>query len=211
MVTKATHEPASAYASSSSSSMSGPLYSNAILARQFSSFPLIILLYTAATPFSPFSWALGEISGTFLFDRLLAGLVLFCAFYFQWRIASLRSSVIISIPVAGGTTIRNGRVEHATSTPLWVWRTHEYWHFAMSEAVLLVLAEWGPSESLRRVVVSVVIAALWAIGFAATPESYKRWAWTHIKAYLFVLVLDELRNIAWGGNGGGRRRRQARW
>ena len=79
---------------------------------------------------------------------------------------------------------------------------------------MLVLAEWGPSEMLRRSLVSGVVAFLWVVGFAATPERYKRWAMAHIKAYLFVMVLDELRRVAWsavGSNSNGRRARQARW
>ena len=54
-------------------------------------------------------------------------------------------------------------------------RAISLWHFAVCEAALLVLAEWGPSEMLRRVLISGVIGFLWVVGFAATPESYKRW------------------------------------
>lgn len=172
-------------------------------------------------PFEPFAWMLGRLSGTFLFDRLLGGIILFSAFYFQWQIASLRASVIVHLPALtsdSGTRIQNGRVVKSegsfTTTPVWVWRTNLYWTFAISEAVLLILAEFGPSEMLRRVIVIPIVAGLWAVGFAATPESYKRWAWGHIKAYLFFMVLDELRRVAWsaiGANSNGRRVRQARW
>lgn len=65
---------------------------------------------------------------------------------------------------------------------------------------------------MRRLIVTVVIAGLWFVGWAATPQGLKRWAWEHIKVYLFVLVLDQLRNVsagALGGMAGGARRR--RW
>jgi hypothetical protein len=95
---------------------------------------------------------------------------------------------------------------------LWVWQTGEYWHFALVEAAVLLLAEFGGNETMRRLLVGVVILALWIVGWSATPASVKKWAWDHIKAYLFFLVLDELRNVAWGAMGGGpQRRRRRQW
>jgi len=194
----------------------GSIGSRSILPRQFSSIMLVALLYTAATPFSPVSWLTGPVmlSGTYFLDRMVAGLVLFCAFYFQWAIASLRSAVVISLPTGGSTTqVRNGRVEQvrSSSVPLWVWRTDDYWHFALAEVGVLLIAEFAGGETMRRLLVSAVILALWVVGWSATPASLKRWAWEHIKVYLFVLVLDELRNVAMQSLGGGARRRRARW
>ncbi|KAK4034670.1 hypothetical protein C8A01DRAFT_49004 [Parachaetomium inaequale] len=191
-----------------------------ILPRQISALMLVALLYTAATPFSPISWLTGPValSGTYFLDRLVAGLVLFCAFYFQWAIASLRAAVVVSLPAGGSTMqVRNGRMEQVRreSVPLWVWRTGEYWHFALAEAVVLGIAEFGGSETMRRLLVSAVILFLWVVGWSATPASLKRWAWEHIKVYLFVLVLDELRNVGVGAlrgmAGGNQGRRRARW
>lgn len=191
------------------------LNSTSILPRQLSSLMLIALLYTAATPFSPISWLTGPVmlSGTFFLDRLVAGLVLFCAFYFQWAIASLRASVVVSLPTGGSAAqVRGGRMERgAGSVPLWVWRTADYWHFALAEAGVLLIAEFAGSETMRRLLVSAVLLAVWAIGWSATPASLKKWAWEHIKVYLFFLVLDELRNVAAGAMGGGQRRRRGRW
>ncbi|KAK4175073.1 hypothetical protein QBC36DRAFT_388496 [Triangularia setosa] len=192
-----------------------------VLPRQFFSLILIILLYTTASPFTPISWALCtdtlNLSGTYLFDRLFSGLVLFSAFYFQWRIASLRaSSVPVTIPLGGSTTqIRNGRLEtvHSSSLDLFLYKTGDYWHFALAEAGMLLLAEFSGSENLRRVVATLTVAGVWLMGWAATPRSVKDWMWEHAKAYLFVLVLDELRAAGRGlfggvyGMGGGRRRR----
>ncbi|KAK4182968.1 hypothetical protein QBC35DRAFT_508985 [Podospora australis] len=184
-----------------------------ILPRQLSSLVGIVLLYTAATPFNPVSWLFGpvELSGTYLFDRLLAGILLFCAFYFQWRIASLRAAVVVSLPTGGSTTqVRNGRLESvsASSTPLWVYNTSEYWHFFLAEAGGLLVAEFCGNEMVRRFIVGGVIGFLWLVGWAATPASLKKWAWDHIKVYLFFMLLDEVRGVAMRSVGpGGRRRR----
>ncbi|KAL2135491.1 hypothetical protein VTI74DRAFT_8350 [Chaetomium olivicolor] len=196
---------------------SAGLTSRSILPRQFSAILLIILLYTAATPFSPLSWLTGPValSGTYFLDRMVAGLILFCAFYFQWAIASLRSAIVVSLPTGGSTTtVRNGCVEQTRSgsVPLWVWQTDDYWFFALAEAGVLLVAEFAGSETMRRLLVTGVIAGLWLVGWAATPASLKRWAWDHIKVYLFVLLFDELRNVGAGVisgrvGGAGRRRR----
>ncbi|KAK3902645.1 hypothetical protein C8A05DRAFT_15316 [Staphylotrichum tortipilum] len=195
------------------SASSGP----SILPRRVSSLALVILLYTAATPFSPISWLTGplEMSGTYLADRLLAGLILLGACYFQWAVASLRSAVVITLPTGGSVTrVRDGRLEQVRGdgVVLGVWTVEGYWHFALAQAGVLLLAEYAGSETLRRFVVAVVVLALWIIGWAATPASLKRWAWEHAKVYLFLLVLDELRNVAMQGlGGGGGRRRRGRW
>ncbi|KAK4654972.1 hypothetical protein QC762_405720 [Podospora pseudocomata] len=191
-----------------------------ILPRQFFSVILIILLYTTASPFTPISWVLGSdtlhLSGTYFLDRIFSGLVLFSAFYFQWRIASLRASVPVTLPLGGSTTaVRNGRLEtvHSSSADLFLYKTGDYWHFALAEAGVLLLGEFAGSENLRRVVVCVVVAGVWLVGWAATPRSVKDWMWEQARAYLFVLVLDELRAAGRGlfggyyhGPGGGRRR-----
>ncbi len=186
-----------------------------VLPRQLSALALIPLLYTAAMPFTPLTWLTGpaNLAGTYLFDRLLAGLILFSAFYFQWAIASLRgpAAVVIALPTGASTSyVRDGRVERvAGGLELGVWRTGEYWFWAAGEAGVLLVAEFGGSELLRRVLIGAVVAGLWVVGWAVTPGSVKRWAWERVKVYLFVLVLDELRNVGMGAVGG--RRRRTRW
>src|SRR5437667_8063602 len=54
--------------------------------RKISALALIIFLYSTATPFSPVSWVV-QAKGGFLLDRIFAGILLFSALYFQWRIA----------------------------------------------------------------------------------------------------------------------------
>jgi hypothetical protein len=67
-----------------------------ILPRRIFSLALIVLLYTAATPFAPISWLTGPVSlsGTYFLDRVLAGIVLFCAFYF--RMSNLNTSQLFT-------------------------------------------------------------------------------------------------------------------
>lgn len=164
--------------------------------RKASAVALAVLLYSAAIPFHPVGWLL-NMNGAFLADSLCAGIVLLCACYFQWRIAGLGHPLDVSLPVGGGgTTIRNGRIESApASTTVFVWLPGHYWPVAVCEAVLLGLAEFGPSEILRRSVVVGVVAGLWLVGWHATPRSYKQWAWGHIKALWFWMVLDQLLNV----------------
>lgn len=122
----------------------------------------------------------------------------------------------VTLPLGGSTTaVRNGRLEtvHSSSADLFLYKTGDYWHFALAEAGVLLLGEFAGSENLRRVVVCVVVAGVWLVGWAATPRSVKDWMWEQARAYLFVLVLDELRVAGRGlfggyyhGPGGGRRR-----
>ncbi|KAL0931311.1 uncharacterized protein CTRU02_214046 [Colletotrichum truncatum] len=186
------------------STWSGPPSQSNILTRQFAALPLIILLYTASIPFTPVVWVL-NLDGSSLFDRLFAGFAMLSACYFQWRIASLKQPLAIILPGSSGTTIRNGRVERG-STHGFVWHPSNYWPYIVCEAMLLCLAEFGPSEILRRSIVCGVIAGLWVIGYSATPESTKRWAYDHLKAWMFWMVLDELMRVG-GRSYSGRRRR----
>ncbi|KAI1501833.1 hypothetical protein F5X99DRAFT_381150 [Biscogniauxia marginata] len=165
-------------------------------ARRFSSIPLMILLYSAAVPFTPVAW-LFPADGSFLVDRLCAGIIVLCACYFQWRISGLNHAIAISLPSPGHQTIRNGRMDRGGDIAF-VWQTSDYWPYVICETLLLGLAEFGPSEMLRRAIVTVVLAALWLLGWHATPRSYKMWAWEHIKAFWFWIILSELLNVGRG-------------
>ncbi|PVI02553.1 hypothetical protein DM02DRAFT_612802 [Periconia macrospinosa] len=177
--------------------------------RQFLSFPLIILLYTAAVPFSPISWLVGGLEGAYLFDRFVAGLLLLCACYFQWKISTLTYPTIITLPnpFAQSDTnyIRNGNVgaRPSASTFEFVYRPSDYFLYTGVEIAILLVAEFSGFELLRRLLVIGVLGALWGVGWTITPRSTKQWAWSHIKAFWFFIVLDLIRDI---GFGGGRRR-----
>jgi hypothetical protein len=174
--------------------------------RKASSIALIILLFTAATPFTPVSWLIqGE--GGFLFDRLFAGIALFSACYFQWRIACLTLPLLVTSPVGGGTTVRNGRIERGGGDVLFIWRPDAYWPYAICEGLLLAVAEFGPSETIRRCVVSAVIAGLWFVGWTATPQSAKNWAWKQIKELWVWVLLWEILGVGSRGPAVGSRRR----
>jgi hypothetical protein len=176
----------------------GPPSENNMMARKVSALALAVLLYSAAVPFHPVGWFF-NIEGAFFVDRMAAGIILLCACYFQWRIASLTHALAIPLPnlSGGGPTIRNGRVGGGSSggADIFLYTTNNYWPYAACEALLLGLAEFGPSEYLRRGVVMGIVAGLWILGWHATPAALKRWAWEHIKAWWFWIILSELLNV----------------
>jgi len=182
---------------------SGPALIKSTALRKASAVAMIILLYTAATPFSPIAWLTFDIEGSFFFDRLLAGAILFAAIYFQWRIASQTYPVAICLPT--GTTISNGGIRNNGGDVLWLYRPTEHWKYAAAEAAMLAVAQWGRVELLRKALVSVVIVALWAVGWFVTPERIKREGWEHLKRIWFWIALDEIMRV--GSRGAGRRRR----
>ncbi|KAK2015517.1 hypothetical protein LZ32DRAFT_602164 [Colletotrichum eremochloae] len=185
----------------------GPPGKANILARQLAALPLIALLYTAAVPFTPVAWVL-HVGGSSLFDRLFAGIIVLAACYFQWRVAGLTTPLAVFLPGAGdggGSTVRNGRIEQVPS-PGFVWNPDHYWPYAICEAVLLCVAEFGGNELLRRCIVCGVLGGLWLVGYHATPESTRRWAYENIKGWLFWMMLDEMMRV--GGRSYGARRRR---
>ncbi|CAJ2512061.1 Uu.00g076860.m01.CDS01 [Anthostomella pinea] len=164
-------------------------------ARRFSSIPLMVLLYSAAMPFTPVGW-LFPVEGAFIVDRLCAGLIVLCACWFQWQISGLNHAITITIPGPSRQTIRSGRMDRSGGGGMmFIWQTSNYWPYAACETLLLVLAEFGPSEILRRSIVCGVLAGLWIVGFNATPRSYRIWAWEQIKALWFWIVLRELLDV----------------
>jgi hypothetical protein len=200
--TDSASRPAEAYAA-----YRGPPTTADLRIRKISSVALIILLFTAAVPFSPVSWVL-QVEGAYLFDRLVAGIILGCACYFQWSIADRKTAVFLRLPSpsAEGRSIRNGRLEQEAGEVIFMWHPSTYWLYATCEALMLCVAEWGPSEMLRRVIVAGVVGFLWALGWVTTPQSTKIWAWGHIKAFWFWIVLDEIMGI--GRRGAQRRYRR---
>ncbi|KAK1585863.1 uncharacterized protein LY79DRAFT_518004 [Colletotrichum navitas] len=193
-------------ASYNTAARSGPPGKADILARQLAALPLIALLYTAAVPFTPAAWLL-HVGGSSLFDRLFAGIVVLAACYFQWRVAGLTAPLAVFLPgVDGGSsTVRNGRLEQAPG-PGFVWQPDHYWPYAICETALLCIAEFGGNELLRRCIVCGVLGGLWLVGYHATPESTRRWAYENIKGWLFWMVLDEMMRV--GGRSYNARRRR---
>jgi hypothetical protein len=184
---------------------SGPTHVQSTFLRKASAVGMIILLYTAATPFSPVAWLTSGSEGSFFLDRLVAGALLFAALYYQWRIAGQTPPVAICLPTGGRTTISNGNISKSSGDLVWLYRPTEYWTYVVAEAAMLAVAEFGNIETLRRALVSLVILALWAVGWFVTPERVKREGWEYLKRIWFWIALDEIMRI--GSRGMGRRRR----
>ncbi len=184
---------------------SGPTLIQSTLLRKASAVGMIILLYTTATPFSPIAWLTSEFEGSFFLDRLVAGALLFAALYFQWRIATQTHPVAISLPTGGRSTISNGNLSQSGGDLVWLYRPSEYWKYVGAEAVILAVAEFSDAEMLRRPLVSLVILALWAVGWFVTPERIKREGWEHLKRIWFWMALDEMMRD--GSRGVARKRR----
>lgn len=178
--------------------------------RQLLSLPAIVLLYTAAVPFTPVAWVIGEIEGAFLIDRFVAGIILLCALYFQFSISSLTHPIalIFPNPFSQSPEISNGRMrtKQEKAEVVFFYHPTNYYVYVAAEIALLVVAEWGRMEYVRRAIVFGVLAALWAVGWTITPRSTKDWAWGHIKALWFFVVLDVIGSVM--RDGAGRRRRR---
>ncbi|ESZ97846.1 hypothetical protein SBOR_1722 [Sclerotinia borealis F-4128] len=174
--------------------------------RKFSAMLMIILLYTTATPFSPIAWLISDIEGSLFLDRLLAGALLFAAMYFQWRVAVQSYPVAIILPTGSRTMISNGNIVQMNGDVIWIYEPLKYWRYVMVEGLGLLVAEWAGVERVRRGVVSVVIAALWMVGWSVTPESTKREGWAYLKRFWFWIALDEIMRVGRGGGGMKRRK-----
>lgn len=191
-----------------------PLASS-ILLRRITAILVIILLYTAGVPFAPIVWVIGDIEGALFIDRLLAGVAFICALYFQFAFAGVKYPITVVLPSLGGegsnSYISNGRMtgsrarSEASADFAFYYHPSSYWICMAAEIGLLLVAEFGGLEYLRRVIVCGVVAALWAVGWTITPRSTKMWAWEHIKTIWLLSVWELMYNI---GLGGGRQRRR---
>lgn len=174
--------------------------------RKCSAVALILLLYTAATPFSPIAWLTSSIEGSLFLDRLLAGALLVAAMYFQWRIAVQTYPVAITLPTGNRRMVQNGKLVQTNGDVIWVYEPSKYWKYVIIEGLGLMAGEWAGVEVIRRGVVSGVIGALWTVGWSVTPESTKREGWKYLKRFWFWIALDEIMRVG-SGRGGIRRRR----
>ncbi|KAF5876347.1 uncharacterized protein Bfra_002752 [Botrytis fragariae] len=175
--------------------------------RKFSAVAMIVLLYTTATPFSPIAWLTSSIEGSLFLDRILAGALLFAAMFFQWQVAVQAYPIAIILPTGNRTTISNGNIVQSTGDVIWIYEPSKYWEYVLIEGLGLIAVEWAGVELIRRGVVSVVIAALWIVGWSVTPERMKRQGWEYLKKFWFWIALDEIMRVGRGGGGGMRRKR----
>ncbi|KAF7943098.1 hypothetical protein EAE96_011041 [Botrytis aclada] len=174
--------------------------------RKFSAVAMIVLLYTTATPFSPIAWLTSSIEGSLFLDRILAGALLFAAMFFQWQVAVQACPIAIILPTGNRTMISNGNIVQSTGDVIWIYEPSKYWGYMLIEGLGLIAVEWAGVEIIRRGVVSVVIAALWIVGWSVTPERTKKQGWEYLKKIWFWIALNEIMRVGQGG-GGMRKRR----
>jgi len=112
---------------------------------------------------------------------------------------------------ANTATINNGRLGGRASAGEVVahYQPSRYWMYVGAEVLVLLVAQFGPFEIARRIIVAGIVAGLWGVGWTITDRRTKMWAWGHIKAFWFFIVLDLVRDTGFAGGGSGRRRR--RW
>lgn len=82
-----------------------------------------------------------------------------------------------------------------------MYRHNMYWQLAGSEVVLCVVVNFAQNEIWRRFASVGCVAMLWAIGWAATPQRYKKEAWEQIKWVWTWMAFNEATRVVRGGHG----------
>lgn len=191
------------------------LSENALNTRKLYSLLLIFLLLSIAYPFTPLTWLTtrnnengyynNHSQGAYLFDLFCGDLALACACYFHWQIASLDHSVIVQFPSFGfsRTVIRNGYlVRTEPFVPSWLWRVErDFWLFGLTEGALLwwAYAYCQSREDVRRLVGTAAVLVGWYVGWSATPQGRKDWAWGHVKEFWFWMAASRIFRGGWVG------------
>ncbi|KAM7206062.1 hypothetical protein V8F20_002844 [Naviculisporaceae sp. PSN 640] len=186
------------------------LRSRDITIRRIHSVVAIIFFVATVHPFTPISWILlgnggygAQIADWLVGDVLLAG-----ACYFHFQIASLTDVLVIDPPSFGGlltrrTVIRNGQVmSSAGIVPSAVYDPAWYWKGVCSvEWTILGLMNtyFAGNEFVRRMVAVLGVMAWWYIGWPATPESWKRWAWGYVRQFWFWMLASRIFRGGWVG------------
>lgn len=170
---------------------------------------MIVLLYTAAMPFSPIAWVSYSLEGSFLLDRLLSGVLMFSAIFFQWQLAAQTHPVAICLPMGNRQTIRNGVMESVSAGGelLFIYKPASYWKYIGAEALLLGVAEFAGHEIARRCIAALVVGALWGVGWFITPDRVRKDGWEYVKQLWFWIALDEIMRVGRGSGLTQRRRR----
>ncbi|KAF2430491.1 hypothetical protein EJ08DRAFT_660695 [Tothia fuscella] len=178
----------------------GPVPASSIPLRQLSALPLIALLYTSTTPFTPFYWLL-SIEGTYLLDRLFSGALLLSACYFQYQITTQTYPVTVILPTSTSTSIRSGTVHHNGDDVVFFYKPSEYWYWIAGEVLLLSIGQWSGFEYVRRLIAVGTVATLWGIGWVCTPIWIKQTAWNNLKRIWFWIAVEEVMRVGLGAVG----------
>ncbi|KAF1987954.1 hypothetical protein K402DRAFT_392233 [Aulographum hederae CBS 113979] len=153
------------------------------LARRLAAVFLVLLLYnsvwTTTLGFHPFSWILPSAPGAYFLDAFLGPIIVFGGFVFQWTIASSSMAVTIIYGDAG-----------------FMYRRQDYWHFLGAELGGIALV-WmaGEQAPVARLVVVLIFAGLWTIGWQVTPEGFKSELKELAKGFLIIELFHQARSM----------------
>jgi hypothetical protein len=183
-----------------------PLSQGDISLRKGFSFALILLLLSIGYPFTPLTWAAPHGGhGAHLADLFCGDLLLACACYFHYQIASLDHSVVVQFPSLGfsRTIIRDGYVTQTDPfVPSWLWHVErDFWLFGLAEGAVLwyAYAYCHPREDIRRWISVVAVALSWYVGWSATPQGRKDWAWRQVREFWFWMAASRIFRGGWVG------------
>lgn len=74
-----------------------------------------------------------------------------------------------------------------------------YWSLAGAETAAVLAVQLMKNEIVRRLTSVGLVGALWAVGWAATPQAYKREAWENLKWIWTWMAIGEARAMVRGG------------
>ncbi|KAH8893441.1 hypothetical protein GQ53DRAFT_114448 [Thozetella sp. PMI_491] len=160
----------------------------------------VVLVSLAGVPFTPLAWVI-PIQGAQIVDWFVSDFVLAAACYFHYRVASLTDAVVVEFPLGDPTrtVIRNGRVQRHTLVPSWTWRPEYWWRFVLGELLLLgyLLFSVDTWVYVARFAAVATVVGSWYVGWSATPQAYKSWAWGHVKDFWFWMAASRIFRGGW--------------
>ncbi|KAM7216270.1 hypothetical protein V8F06_008389 [Rhypophila decipiens] len=181
-----------------------------ITIRRIHSMFSIIFFIATVHPFAPISWILCGYGGygAEIADWLVGDLLLACACFFHFQIASRTQVLVIDPPSFGGlltrrTFIRGGQVvTSAGIIPSVVYDPGWYWKgvCAVEWTIFgVVNFYFAGNEIVRRSVAVLGVMAWWYIGWPATPENLKNVAWGYVRQFWFWMMASRIFRGGWVG------------
>jgi hypothetical protein len=156
------------------------------LIRKVSAVAMIIAFYTSLYEhgFSPLGDGVAPVAGAYMVDRVVAPIVLLGAFIAQWQIAAHR----------GGD--RPVLLPYLTDETGWYYTSADYWGCYAGEAAALAVARYAfDNRGLGLVLIGLVCAGLWLLGWQLTPYHRRREVWDVVKGFLVLEMFAEARRL----------------